>query len=156
MPLHRDIKRARRVEQTQRGHSPSGMSRQVAWRLARGRRANASLAFRALEVGCTAGSRQARARVILPHGAEDRAVARRASAWTGDISTRSEGVEETVLLYNLDVQAGRRLAAGPSQGAWADLAALRVPPCVAAGCVTGGPVKRVPPQRNIVNEVDEA
>ena len=74
----------------------------------------------------------------------------------GDISARSEGVEETVLLYNLDVQAGRGLAAGVSQGAWADPAALRVPPCVAADCVTGVPVKRVSPQRNIVNEVDEA
>ena len=74
----------------------------------------------------------------------------------GDVSARSEGVEETVLLYNLDVQAGRGLAAGPSQGAWADLAALRVPPSVAAGCVTGVPVKRGPPPRDIVNEADEA
>ena len=60
-----------------------------------------------------------------------------------------------MLLHTLDVQAGRRLAAGPSQGAWADLAALRVPPSVAAGCVTGVPVKRVPPRRNIVNEIME-
>ena len=61
-----------------------------------------------------------------------------------------------MLLHNLDVQAGRGLAAGPSHGAWADPAALRVPPCVAADCVTGVPVKRVSPQRNIVNKVVEA
>ena len=55
----------------------------------------------------------------------------------------------TVLLHTLDVQAGRRLAAGPSQGARADLAALRVPPSAAAA-------QRVPPLRGQDNEVIEA
>ena len=57
MPYRRDAKQALRNEQTQRGHSPSGLKRQMAWRLARGGSANAD-GIGALVAGCTAGGQQ--------------------------------------------------------------------------------------------------
>ena len=61
-----------------------------------------------------------------------------------------------MLLYDLDVQADRGQLQGRARVPGLIQPRLRVLPSVAGDCVTGVPVKRVPPQRNIMKEVIEA
>ena len=139
MPLRGDAKRARRSEQMQRGHSPSGLKCQMAWRLARGRSANAD-GIEALVAGCAAGSQRNRARVshIVSSSSRHRRQSSRSSyIWeVGRKGRRERGRRMRCCCTlracrraggaaaHLGRAGGPSSAAGPSQGAWVDLAAL--------------------------------
>ena len=138
-PFRRDAKRTRRSEQTQRGHSPSGLKRWMAWRLARGRSANVD-GIEALAAGCTAGSQRSRARVshIRSSSSRHRRQSSR-SSYSREVGRTGRRERGRRMRCRCTLRACRRAggaaahlgraggpssAAGPSQGAWVDLAAL--------------------------------
>ncbi len=123
-PFRRDAKQARRNEHIQRGHSPSGLNRQMAWRLARGGSANAvgiNSIGGWLHCRRSAEKGESHSTYIVPSSSRYWGPSSRSSRISrlAGKDGASEGVGggaaarygreggPTVLLHTLDVQAGR-------------------------------------------------